>query len=56
MILVFGKTGQVATELQRLGNLVALGRDQAELSDPQACADAIRTHAPRAATSVGKSM
>ena len=48
MILVFGKTGQVATELQRLGNVVALGRDQVDLSDPQACADAIRTHAPRA--------
>ena len=48
MILVFGKTGQVATELQRLGNVVALGRDQANLSDPAACADAIRTHAPRA--------
>ncbi|MDC3394373.1 dTDP-4-dehydrorhamnose reductase [Planktomarina temperata] len=48
MILVFGKTGQVATELQRLGDVVALGRDQVDLSDPQACADAIRTHAPRA--------
>ena len=48
MILVFGKTGQVATELLRLGNVVALGRDQADLSDPAACADAIRTHAPRA--------
>ena len=48
MILVFGKTGQVATELQRLGDVVALGRDQADLSDPAACSDAIRTHAPRA--------
>jgi dTDP-4-dehydrorhamnose reductase len=48
MILVFGKTGQVATELQRLGNVVALGRDQANLSDPAACADAIRFHAPGA--------
>ena len=48
MILVFGKTGQVATELQRLGDVVALGRDQADLSNPAACADAIRTHAPRA--------
>ena len=48
LILVFGKTGQVATELQRLGNVVTLGRDQADLSDPAACADAIRTHAPRA--------
>ena len=48
MILVSGKTGQVATELQRLGDVVALGRDQADLADPAACADAIRAHAPRA--------
>ena len=48
MILVFGKTGQVATELQRLGGVVALGREQADLSDPQACAAAIREHAPKA--------
>ena len=48
MILVFGKTGQVATELQRLGDVVALGRDQVDLADPAACADAISTHAPRA--------
>ena len=48
MILVFGKTGQVATELQRLGDVVALGRDQADLSDAAASADAVRTHAPRA--------
>ena len=47
MILVFGKTGQVATELQRLGDVVALGRDQADLSDAAACANTIRTHAPR---------
>ena len=48
MILVFGKTGQAATELQRLGDVVALGRDEADLSDPQACADAIRANAPKA--------
>ena len=48
MILVFGKTGQVAVELQRLGGVVALGREQADLSDPQACADAISHHAPKA--------
>ena len=48
MILVFGKSGQEATELQRLGNVVALGRDQADLANPAVCADAIRTHAPRA--------
>ncbi|MFA8387637.1 MAG: dTDP-4-dehydrorhamnose reductase [Pelagibaca sp.] len=38
MILVFGKTGQVATELQRQAEVTALGRDQADLSDPQSCA------------------
>ena len=48
MILVFGKTGQVATELQRLSDVVALGREDADLSDPQACADTIRAHAPSA--------
>lgn len=46
MILVFGKTGQVARELQQLGAVTALGRDDANLMDPQACADAIRHHSP----------
>ncbi|MDA7429576.1 dTDP-4-dehydrorhamnose reductase [Primorskyibacter aestuariivivens] len=40
-ILVFGKTGQVATELQQQGDVSALGRDQADLSDPAACAAGI---------------
>ena len=48
MILVFGKTGQVATELQRLSDVMALGRDEVDLSDPAACAAAIREHAPEA--------
>ena len=48
MILLFGKTGQVATELQRSGDVLALGRDQADLSDPLACAQRIRALAPRA--------
>jgi dTDP-4-dehydrorhamnose reductase len=48
MILVFGKTGQVAQELQELGTVMALGREEANLSDPQACADAIRRRAPDA--------
>ncbi len=48
MILVFGKTGQVATELQHLGDVLALGRDQADLSDPVACAQRIRALTPRA--------
>ena len=48
MILVFGKTGQVAIELQRLSGVMALGRDDVDLSDPAACAAAIRKHAPMA--------
>jgi len=48
MILVFGKTGQVATELQRQAEVVALGRDQADLFDPQACAAIIADLKPNA--------
>ena len=48
MILVFGKTGQVARELRQLGTVMALGRNDANLPDPQACADAIRHHSPNA--------
>ncbi len=48
-LLVFGATGQVATELKRLApGAVFLGRDQADLADPAACAAAIRAHAPAA--------
>mgnify|MGYP001317200100 FL=1 len=48
MILVFGKTGQVASELQRSGDVLALGRDHADLSDPFACMQRIRALSPRA--------
>jgi len=48
LILVFGKTGQVAQELQRFDRVVALGRADADLSDPQACKDIIRGFAPKA--------
>jgi len=48
MILVFGKTGQVATEIQRLSGVMALGREDVDLLDPKACAAAIREHAPKA--------
>lgn len=41
-ILVFGKTGQVATELQRQADVIALDRSQADLSDPEACAAIVR--------------
>jgi dTDP-4-dehydrorhamnose reductase len=47
-LLIFGKTGQVALELQRRSDCVALGRDQADLSDPAACAAAIHAHRPTA--------
>lgn len=42
-LLVFGKTGQVARELQRLADAVFLGRDEANLMNPAACAAAIAT-------------
>lgn len=48
-ILVFGRTGQVATELrQQDPAVVALGREAADLTDPAACTAAIREAAPRA--------
>ena len=48
-LLIFGKTGQVAHELVRLApDAVFLSRCEADLSDPEACARAIRRHSPRA--------
>ena len=41
-LLVFGKTGQVARELQRLApDAVFLGREEADLMNPAACAAAV---------------
>lgn len=49
MILVFGQTGQVARELAaRVPEALFLGRDAADLSDPDACAAALRAAAPSA--------
>ena len=48
MILVFGQSGQVATELQSHKDVIAIGRDQADLSNPSTCAEAIRRYKPRA--------
>jgi dTDP-4-dehydrorhamnose reductase len=43
-LLVFGKTGQVARELQRLApDAVFLGREEADLMNPAACAAAVTT-------------
>ena len=47
-LLVFGRTGQVARELQHLASVLALGRDAADLAQPGACAAAIHAHRPRA--------
>lgn len=47
-ILVFGQTGQVARELCAKRDVIALGRDQADLSDPAACGDIIRQLRPDA--------
>ena len=48
MILVFGKTGQVASELRSHKDVIALGRDQADLSVPTTCTEAIQRYKPRA--------
>ncbi|MGK7651233.1 dTDP-4-dehydrorhamnose reductase [Roseovarius sp. B08] len=46
-ILVFGTNGQVATELRRAApDAFFLGRDQADLSDPDTCSAAILAHRP----------
>ncbi|GIT91427.1 NAD(P)-dependent oxidoreductase [Jannaschia pagri] len=46
-ILVFGSTGQVATELRRQApEATFLSRADADLSDPDACAAAIAAHKP----------
>ena len=48
-VLVFGRTGQVATELRAMSpGAMALGREDADLADPEACAAALRAHAPAA--------
>lgn len=45
-ILVFGHSGQVATELRRQADVVALSRSDADLSDPASCAAAIKRVSP----------
>jgi len=45
-LLVFGKKGQVATELARQADVVCLGRTDVDLTDPDAPAAAIAAHRP----------
>ncbi|WP_353628725.1 dTDP-4-dehydrorhamnose reductase (plasmid) [Sulfitobacter sp. TCYB15] len=51
-ILVFGHSGQVATELRALNSddiqITALARTDADLTDPAACTATINAHAPNA--------
>ena len=46
MILVFGKTGQVARELAPYARVTCLDRGAADLNDPQACGAVIRDMMP----------
>ena len=48
MILVFGKSGQVATDLQRSKDVMALSREDVDLLKLQHCIDTIRNYAPQA--------
>ena len=47
-ILVFGKTGQLARELQARAPVLSLGREDVDLADPASCAAAIATREPEA--------
>lgn len=48
MILVFGQSGQVASELQSFEDIFALNRSMADLRNPERCADIIRDYKPAA--------
>lgn len=48
MILAFGLNGQVGQALSQLPGLQCLSRADADLENPEACAEAIRTAAPEA--------
>ena len=44
----FGKTGQLARELQKFKGIVALGREQVDLADTAACGEVILRYNPSA--------
>jgi dTDP-4-dehydrorhamnose reductase len=46
MILVFGKNGQIAKELQMFKNVIALSRSDANFSNPEICVRAIHNYRP----------
>ncbi len=47
-ILVFGKTGQVGSALQRMADVTAVGRDRADLAQPESCSALIAEMKPDA--------
>lgn len=52
VILVFGKTGQIATELSTFESLKTLGREKANLYKPLECREAILFNKPKAVINV----
>ena len=48
MILVFGQTGQVSSELAKLDNIQCMGRNLVNLEDPKSCAAMIKNKQPLA--------
>ena len=48
MILVFGKSGQVATELSKINNVLCIGREEINFNDVDSCAKAIKHYLPKA--------
>lgn len=48
MILVFGKSGQVATELSKLNDVLCIGRGALNLEDAHSCGKVINHHQPKA--------
>lgn len=42
-ILVFGQSGQIASELQKQAEVIALGRKEADLTEPNSCAAVIQS-------------
>ena len=48
MMLVFGKTGQIASEFIAYEDVMLLSREDADLSNPLSCENAILKHNPTA--------
>ncbi len=45
-ILVFGKSGQVATALAKIDRVICFGRDEADFTDPDQCVALLEKHQP----------